>query len=306
MAIYSPNDSSTSIIFETTPGQTPTTGASRYVLPVAQDQSPIAFTSADIASNTRRPNGAAAGTQRGPITGEGTLNMRLQLAPVYLGLFESVLRGKWTTTGTKTLKPGGTDTTFSVLSVIAPGAAGSAMVDVAANCQATKFTLNAKAGEGASINFDVMSLAQSLVTTDNTLTLTDLPVAAYEYTGADIGTLTIAGNTSLIFTELNLEVGQPRAARLKLGSNAPVGMGTSALREVKLSFKAYRESFALDALLTGQKQAFSLNIGGYGFFVYGMAKLPSTSYDAESVFVNVEITGAYDATASADVYMTQL
>lgn len=306
MAIYSPNDSSISLIFEATPGVLPATGAVRYVLPTAQDQAPIVFTSADIVSNTKRPNGAAAGTQRGPITGEGSLDMRLQLAPVYIGLFESVLRNKFTTSGTKTLKPGSTDTTFSVLSLLAPGASGSAMVDIASNCQATKFTLNAKAGEGATVAFDVMSLAQSLVTTDNSTTLTDLPVAAFEYTGADVGTLTIAGNTTLIFTELNLEVGQPRAPRLKLGSNVPVGMGTSDLREVKMTFRAYRESFALDALLTGQKQAFSVNLGGYGFFVFGMAKLPSTSFDAESIFVDVEITGAYDATAAADVYLTQL
>ncbi len=306
MAIYSPNDASISIIFEPTAGVTPTTGVPRYILPTAQDQAPIAFTSADIVSDTKRPNGAAAGSQRGPITGEGTLDMRLQLAPVYLSLFESVLRNKFTTTGTKTLKPGNTETTFSVLSLIAPGAANTAMVDIAANCQATKFTLDAKAGEGATVNFDVMSLAQTLATTDNAITLTDLPAAAYEYTGADIGTLTIAGNTSLIFTELNLEVGQPRAARLKLGSNIPVGMGTSELREVKLTFRAYRESFALDALLTGQKQAFSFNIGGYGFFVFGMAKLPTTAYDSESIFVDVEVTGAYDATAAADVYITQL
>lgn len=304
MAIYTPFDSSMSLVSETIPGTTPTTGATRYILPIAQDQQPLAFTSDDIISKTKRPNGAAAGSARGPISGEGSLDMRLQMAPVYLTLFESVLRGKFTTTGTKTLKPAGTDSTFSLLNVLAPGAASAAMVEVSANCQATKFSLSAKAGDAADIAFDIMGLSQTQITTDSALTLTDLPGSAYEYTGADFGTITVAGNTTLAFTDLNLEVGQPRAMRLKLGSNNPIGMGTSDLREVKLTFKAYRESFALDALLTGQKQAFSFVVGGYTFFVFGMAKVVTTTFDSESIFAEVEVTGAYDTTAAADFYIT--
>lgn len=304
MAIFTPFDAGMTLAVETVPGTVPTTGA-RYVLPIAQDQQPLAFTSDDIVSKTKRPNGAAAGSARGPVSGEGSLDMRLQMAPVYLALFESVLRGKFTTTGTKTLKPAGTDSTFSVLNVLAPGAANSAMVEASSNCQATKFTLSAKAGDAAEISFDVMSLSQAQLTTDPTgMTLTDLPAAAAEYTGADFGTVTVAGNAALAFTDLTLEVGQPRALRLKLGSNTPIGMGTSDLREVKLSFKAYRESFALDTLLTGQKQAFSFVVGGYTFYVFGMAKIVTTTFDSESIFAEVEITGAYDTTAAADFYMT--
>lgn len=304
MAIYTPFDSSMSLVSETIPGTTPTTGATRYILPIAQDQQPLAFTSDDIVSKTKRPNGAAAGSARGPISGEGSLDMRLQMAPVYLTLFESVLRGKFTTSGTKTLKPAGTDSTFSILNVLAPGAATAAMVEVSSNCQATKFTLSTKAGDAAEVSFDIMGLNQTQVTTDSALALTDLPAAAAEYTGADFGTVTIAGNTTLAFTDLTLEVGQPRALRLKLGSNTPIGMGTSDLREVKLSFKAYRESFALDTLLTGAKQAFSFVVGGYTFYVFGMAKIVTTTFDSESIFAEVEITGAYDTTAAADFYMT--
>jgi hypothetical protein len=307
-SIINPSDRQTSILLETVAGTTPTTGT-RYILPVTS-QNLISFTSADIASNAVRPNGAKNGSQRGPITGQGTIEMPMMFGPAYHQLLESSLRGKFTTTGTKTLKPGTTDSTFSIAQLLQPGSASNALLDVAKGSTVTQASLSATAGEGATISFEMMAAAQDLLTSDIALAATDLPGVAYEFTFKDINNIVVAANSTLAFKNLTLEWGQPRANRYKLGSLTSLGNAPSEQRTVTLTLRAYRDSFAVETLLTGDRQAFSFNIGpvgaGYGFFVYGQASIPSTELDSESAYVNITVTGAYDSTALADMYITQL
>jgi len=157
----------------------------------------------------------------------------------------------------------------------------------------------------------LLATTQAQLTTDSTLTLTTIPGSAFEFAGKDVSAVTVAGNSTIQFTELNLEVTQDRVARGKLGTNTPIGIGTNGTRTVKLTLKAYRESFAVDALLTGQAQSFSFTIGtagnGYGVFIpAGFASIPTTEFDSESAFVNIEVTAAYDVTQATDLYITQL
>ncbi len=311
MALINPSDVTFTIVPEVTAGVLPTTGASRFELPAKADQSLPAFTANEIASNTKRPGRAGNGMRRGMVTGTQTIDMRLQSAPVYFALMESALSGKFTTTGTKTLKAGLTDSTFSVLSVLQAGASGAALVEAASGCMVNKMSVSAKAGDEVNVSFDLLSTVQTQLTTDNALTVTATPSTAYEYAGAEVSAVTVAGNTAIQFTELNLEVTQDRVARGKLGTNTPIGIGTNGTRTVKLTLKAYRESFAVDALLTGQAQVFSFTVGatGNGFGVSipaGYASIPTTEFDAESAFINIEITAAYDATQATDLVVTQL
>ncbi len=311
MALINPSDVTFTLVPEVTAGVLPTTGASRFELPAKADQSLPAFTANEIASNTKRPGRAGNGMRRGMTTGTGTIDMRLQSAPVYFTLMESALSGKFTTSGTKTLKAGLLDSTFSVLSVLQTGAAGAALVEAAKGCMVGKMTLSAKASDEVNVSFDLLSTKQEQLTTDNALTVTATPTTAYEYTGAEVSAVTVAGNTTIQFTELSLEVTQDRVARSRLGSNDPLGIGTNGVRTVKLTLKAYRESFAVDALLTGQAQAFSFSVGGAGngFGVSipaGYASIPTTEFDAESAFVNIEVTAAYDPTQATDLVITQL
>lgn len=311
MALINPSDVTFTLVPEATAGVLPTTAASRYEVPAKADQSLPSFTANEIASNTKRPGRAGNGMRRGMITGTGTLDMRLQFAPVYLTLMESALSGKFTTTGTKTLKAGLADSTFSVLSLLQAGASGSAMVEAASGCMVNKMSISVKAGDEANISFDLLSTVQAQLTTDSALTVTAVPTTAYEFAGAEVSAVSVAGNTAIQFTELNLEVTQDRVARGKLGTNTPIGIGTNGTRTVKLTMKAYRESFAVDALLTGQAQTFSFTVGapgnGYGVYIpAGFASIPTTEFDSESAFVNIEVTAAYDATQATDFYITQL
>jgi hypothetical protein len=309
MALINPSDVTFSLVPEATAGVLPTASASRYEIPAKADQSIIAFTANEIASNTKRPGRAGNGMQRGMVTGSGSLEMRLQSAPLYFALMESALSGKFTTTGTKTLKAGSTDSTFSVLSVLQ--LTPSVMVEAASGAMVNKMTLSAKFGDEVNVSFDVLATTQAQLTADSTLTLTTIPGSAYEFAGKDVSAVTVAGNSTIQFTELNLEVTQDRVARGKLGTNTPIGIGTNGTRTVKLTLKAYRESFAVDTLLTGQAQSFSFTIGaagnGYGVYIpAGFASIPTTEFDSESAFVNIEITAAYDTTQATDLYITQL
>ncbi len=311
MALINPSDVTFTLVPEVTAGVLPTTGASRFELPAKADQNVPSFTANEIASNTKRPGRAGNGMRRGMVTGTGTIDMRLQFAPVILALMESAVSGKFTTSGTKTLKAGTTDSTFSVLSLLQGGASGSAMVDVASGSMVNKMNISAKAGDEVNVSFEMLSTQNSQLTTDSTLAVTAVPSTAYEFAGAEVSAVSVAGNTAIQFTELALEVTQERTARGKLGTNTPIGIGTNGTRTVKLTLKAYRESFAIDALLTGQAQAFSFTIGaagnGYGVSIpAGYASIPTTEFDGESAFVNIEITAAYDNTQATDLVITQL
>jgi hypothetical protein len=311
MALISPTDVTLRFVPETVAGVLPTTGASAFEVPAKADQSVAAFSANEIASNTKRPGRAGNGMRRGMLTGTGSLEMRLQAAPVFNALMESALSGKFTTTGTKTLKAGLTDSTFSILALLQQGAAGAAMVDVASGCMVNKMTISGKFSDEVNVSFDYLATAEAQLTTDSTLTTTALPAASYEFAGSEVGAISVAGNTAIQFTELNLEVTQDRVARGKLGTNASIGIGTNGVRTVKLTLKAYRESFAVDALLTGLAQAFSFTIGtagnGYGVFIpAGYASIPTTEFDSESAFVNIEVTAGYDATSGTDIFITQL
>jgi hypothetical protein len=308
MPIINPSDRQTTFLLETVPGTTPTTGT-RYILPVTS-QNMISFSSADIPSNTIRPNGARNGSQQGPITGEGTIEVPMMFTPAHHQLLEGSLRGKFTTTGTKTLKPANIDSYFSVATLLLAGTAGNAQLDVAKGSTITQASLSATAGEGAMISFNMLAAAEDNLKTDLAVTATDVPNAAYEFTFKDISNIVTAGNTTLEYKSLTLEWGQPRANRYKLGSNVSIGNAVSEQRTVTLTLRAYRDTVDVKALLTGQKQAFSFNIGtagaGYGFFIWGQAAIPSTELDGESAYVNITVTGAYDTTALADMYITQL
>jgi len=311
MALISPSDVTFRLVPETVAGVLPTTGATRYEIPAKADQSVGAFTANEIASNTKRPGRAGNGMRRGMVTGTGSLEARLQAAPVFYTLMESALSGKFTTTGTKTLKAGLTDSTFSVLSLLQSGAAGAAMLDVASGCMVNKMTISGKFSDEVNISFDYLATANSQLTTDSTLTTATLPAAAYEFAGSEVGAIAVAGNTTIQFTEFSLEITQDRVARGKLGTNASIGIGTNGVRTVKLTLKAYRESFAVDALLTGLAQAFSFNIGAVGNGIgvsipAGFASMPTTEFDSESAFVNIEVTAGYDGTQATDLVITQL
>lgn len=308
MALINPSDVIYYLVPETTAGVVPATG-SRFEIPSAADLNLPAFTANEIASNTKRPGRAGNGMRRGMVTGTGSVETRLQSAPVINTLMESALSGKFTTSGTKTLKAGQVDTTFTILSLLQT--LPTVMLEAASGTMASSMKISAAQGGEVNVAFDYLATVQTQLTSDSTLTVSAVPSTAYEYAGADVSAVTVAGNSAIQFTELGLDVTQDRVARGKLGTNQPIGIGTNGIRTVKLTLKAYRESFAVDALLTGLAQSFSFSIGtagnGYSFSIpAGYASIPTTEFDSESAFVNIEVTAAYDATQGTDLVVTQL
>lgn len=310
MALINPSDVPFFLIPETVSGTIPTTG-SRYELPIFGDQQTADFSNNDVVSNTKRPGRASNGSRPGMVTGTGSLGMRLQFAPVFNILMESALSGKFTTTGTKTLKAGTVDSTFTVLGNLVEGAANASMVEAASNCMVSKMTIAGKFGEGVTITVDYLTTVAGQLTTVNALTLAALPGTAFEFMGGDAGSLSIGGLASFQPTEFSLEVTQERQARGKLFTNTPIGIGTSSVRQVAFNVTGYREDFGPETAVTGNPQSIALTIGttgnGYGFYLPAANGIrPKTTFDGESAFVEMTFNAKYDGTQATDFYITQL
>jgi len=310
MAFINPSDVPFFLVPETVAGQIPTTGT-RYELPIMGDQQTADFTNNDVVSETKRPGRAGNGSRPGMTTGTGTLDMRLQFAPVFNILMESALSGKFTTTGTKTLKAGTVDSTFTILANLIEGAAGSAVVEAASNCMVSKMTIAGKYGEGVTVSIEYLTTVSGQLTTVSTLTLGALPSTAFEFMGGDTGSLSIGGLSSFQPTEFSLEITQERTARGKLFTNTPIGIGTASVRTASLQVIGYREDFGPEAAVTGNPQAIALTIGaagnGYGFyFPSANGVRPKTNFDGESAKVEMTFNAKYDNTQATDFYITQL
>lgn len=310
MALINPSDIPFFLVPETVAGVIPSTGT-RYELPIEGDQQTADFSNNDIVSNTKRPGRAGNGSRPGMTTGTGSLSMRLQSAPVFNILLESALSGKFTTTGTKTLKAGTVDSTFTILANLIDGASGSALVEAASNCMVSKLTIAGKYGEGITMSVDYLSTVPGQLNSVSTLTLGSLPSTAFEFMGGDGGSLAIGGLASFQPTEFSLEVTQERNARGKLFTNTPIGIGTASVRTVSLMVGGYREDFGPETAVTGNVQSVNLNIGaagnGYGFFLPSANGVrPKTTFDNESAKVEMTFNAKYDNTALTDFYITQL
>lgn len=305
MALVSTTDIQHSLIPETTFGVTPTTGATRHLLPLAPDAPLLTASATQIASPTRMPNRANNGSKRGMTTVEGSLEMRFQKAPVMDVLLQSALSN---TFATNVLKAGTTDSSFSVLSYLQGGAAGSQMIKAYRGCMVSGFTISTKGNEGVTANFQVMGADYSNLTTDNALVTT--ATSYNEFTAADLQTITIGG-VAVSVAEVTLDWKVDRTRRPIISSNTGLAFGVNGTTEPTLTVKAYRDSFSVDSAITGLAQGVSFSIGGTGTgFSFSLpaayGDIPTDELSDGSAFVNIVFKGGYDATQNTNLVITKL
>lgn len=307
MALVSASDITHSLVAETTYGVTPTASATRYALPVSADQALLKADASPIASPTKMPNRASNGSRRGMLTVDGAMDVRFMRAPFMDILLQSALSNSY---ATKVLKAGTADSSFSVLSSLQGGAAGSQMVKQFGGCMVTGFSIGAKGNEEVTSSWDIMGSKSANLTTDNALTITNLPVGTTEFLASELANITVAGQT-LSIAELTFETKLDRTRRPILTSNDGLAFGVNGTRETTVTVKFYRESFAIDTAVTGLAQAVTFDIGatstGYRFQLpaaYG--SIVQDELSDGSAFGTVVFTAGYDATAQTDLIVTQL
>ena len=313
MALINPSDLTYSLIPETIPGTTPTASATRYEFPASSDQAPPTFSAAEIASATKRPNRESNGVQQGLTSGEVTLETRLQYGPVFDTLFASALSGTW---ATKTLKGGVADSFVSLITCLKTDTAvnpapGNGEYYSDAGMIVNSVSLTARAKEGVTVSFGLIGLNRTRSVTDNALTVTKLPGAAFEFSYKDVKNVKI-GSTSYSFSELTFETSQEREILGVLGQQQGTGVGTSGVRTTKMTLKLFRDSVA-NALptITGAAQKVSFEVGttgnGYRFTLpAAFGKLPTDEVNGSIVFVNLDFNAAYDDTTGCGVMIEQL
>ncbi len=301
MALVNASDLFHSIVKETTFGETPTTGATRYELPVAADQEPLAASATVIASNTKRPMRSSNGQRRGAEVVEGSVSTRFVKADFMDLLLENALCNSFTT---NVLKAGDTDQSFSMITKFADD-----MYKINAGCAVTGFSITAKGNEEVAISFDIMGSKQTRSATDNALAVTNA-TGLVEFIGSEVGTITVAGQT-LQVADLTFSTKLDKTRRFALGSNNSLAYGVNGVRETILTVKAYRESFAIDTAITGLEQACSFQIGGngtgYSFEMpaaYG--DIPKDTLSDGSAFAEINFSAAYDDTADTSLVITKL
>lgn len=306
MADYNSSDVSTSIIFESTYGVTPTTGATRYEVPTSVDQPLLVAESTTIKSNTKKPNNAAGGSRRGVTNVTGALNTRAFSGALHYALMESLFRSSFTGTTTKTLKAAKDDKSFSVIHQLALND-----FEVFSGALVKGLTIDVKANDEVNYNWDLVGTGFLPTDTDNPLSVTPTAYDGVgEFTGLDLANVTIAGQ-SVDVLEMSVSIAADRPMRPVCGTNVQRAPGYNGARDATVSMKVYRGSNAYHTLLTGGPQAFSFDLGPTGSGTrYScpavIFDIPKNELSNGSVFFNVTGTINYDATAQADIVVTQL
>lgn len=295
-------DISETIIPETSLGQTPSTGATRYELPVKVDTAPLAYKTDDIKSDTKRPHRASNGKKKGMGTATGTWEFRLSEAPVIHTLLESALSGKF---ATGVLKAGDTDSTFTTIAKLAAD-----KFEITPGCICNSVTIAGKQNAEITVSFAVTGAGRTTAAVDNALTTTSVGVAN-EYVGADVSSVTVGGAT-LTYTEFTLAITHNKTPRGGFGTRNVLGYGVSGNREVTLTLKAYKTDFSLENLVAaGAPTTAVVTVGaaGDGYrFTLPLADIdwPEGSVDNGSLVQTVVLTARYDDTSTTDVQIDAL
>lgn len=301
MALVSSSDITSSIVAETVFGTTPTSTATRYELPLGADAALLTASATAIASPTKRPNRASNGSRRGMTTVEGSLDIRFQRHAFMDILLQSALSN---TFATNVLKAGVTDSSFSIISKLAPD-----MYKTFAGNMVTGFSISTTGNDEVKSSWDVMGASMTNGATDNALAVTTI-TGTTEFLAAEVQSISVAGQT-LAIAELTFETTLDRTRRPVLGSNTGLAYGVNGVRDTTITVRAYRESLAIDSAITGLAQPVSFDIGGtgtgYRFQVpaaYG--DMPVDSISDGSAFVTITFKAGYDATAGTDLVITKL
>ena len=304
-----------SFIEEVELGTTPEVGT-RYELPASTEQNPPAFATAEIASNTKRPNRSSNGTKQGMTTGEWNVEVRAQKAAFFDALLKSALSGTW---ASNKLSGSDKDTSFSVITTLKANTAvdpapANGMYDIASGMMVNNFEISASAGEGVTATFGFVGLKSEGFDSDHEATVTAVEGSAQEFTYVDLKNVKLTGPNGVVdlgVSALSLAVGHEREIRAICGQREGVDIGTAGARKVTGEISLYLESFDIRTDVTGQKQklAFEFSYLGAGYRVTIPAatfQKPTDEVSGSSVLVKLTFTGAYDDTAQTDIFIERL
>lgn len=301
------SDITLSLIPETVLGTTPTTG-DRYELPIKTGQALPTYDSNNIVSETMRPNRAGNGSRHGNGSGEGSLEFHFQSTEAIDYLISSAISGSWATTGVApdevtSIKAAKTDKPFTVAAALT-----NDWFQFSAGAVCSGMTIAATAAETVNATFPFVFTSRTDSATNNAITLT-ASSGGLEYAGHEVTNITI-DSIAVNYSELSFEVTQDRAMRNVLGSQTPIGVGTSGNRQIQLTLKFYKESRVMEQAFTGERQAISFDIGvagdGYRFTIpAGQASFP-TDETGNELMTSVVFTAAYDNDEQTDLIIEKL
>lgn len=296
-----------SAIKETVAGTTPTTGT-RLEVPVKTDQAPPVRTTTQIEDETKRPNREGNAAASGHAMTEWDLSMASRGGALMDLLIESAISGTFAGTSPVKAQGGTADSTFTVVSVLKSGTSGNALVYEDAGCMARSWSITASAKEGAEVQFGILGTKRAEKTSDNSLTVTKTPASAVRHLYSDVN-VTVAGQT-LAYSSLEFSTEQERDVRVVLGQIAASDIYTTGKRKTTLTLKAYRESFAVNALANAvMSVSFTIGTTGNGYKVtIPAAKLmtPTDELDASGLLVALEFEASYDTVTDTGLVIEKL
>lgn len=298
-------DFSMSAIKEEVAGVVPSTG-SRLEVPIKTDQAPPVLTTAQIEDDTKRPN------REGNAAASGHSMVELDLSLVSRGgelidmLIESAISGEFD--GSDIAKGSDKDSTFTIFSTLKSGNAGQALVYVDSGCMVRSWSVTATAKEGAEVSFGILGTKREEEETESALPLIKTPATAVRHLYSDV-TVTV-GDQELAYSSLEFSTEQERDVRVILGQIAANDIYTSGTRTTSLTIKAYRESFAVNALAnTNMPVEFTIGTTGNGYKItLPFAKLmtPTDELDDSGLLVNLEFNAGFDNTTEAGIIVERL
>lgn len=311
MALINPTDITFSVILETALGTTPTVGT-RYEFPASADQAPLTYKAAQIASNTKRTNRESNLAQRGMVSIDGTFETRMTFGPVIDLFIASGLSGAWVA---NKCAGGVTDSSFSVITVNKQNTAvdpapGNGDVYQDAGVMVNNLSISGKVGEGISLSIGMLGLTRTPAVKDHVLAVTKLPSSSFEYQFKDV-TAKI-GSDAYGIVEFAFETTQNRELRGVMGTLNPIDIGTSGVRQTKLTLKLYRNSLStLMPSITGLGQKVTIDIGvaGNGYRITlpnASGEIPTDELNGSSVYQNIVFTAGLDETSQAGVIIERI
>ena len=298
-------DFTMSAIKEVEAGVVPTTG-SRLEVPIMTDQAPPAPNVNQIEDNTKRRNREGNAAASGHETIEVELALASRGGELMDMLIASAISGEFDEDGVA--KGSDKDSTFTLFSTLRSGAAGQALVYVDSGFMARSWSVTANAREEAQVSFGLLGTKRAEATTEPALPVVNTPASAVRHLYNDV-TVTVGGQT-LAYSSLEFSTEQDRDVRVVLGQKEAADIYTTGTRTTTVTLKAYRESFAVNALAnTNMPVEFTIGTAGNGYKVtLPNAKLmtPQDELDDSGIMVSLEFIAGYDNATDTGIIVEKL
>lgn len=302
--MFSPMDVEVGLVVQTNPKVAPTTG-NLLILDYIPG-SMMTVTSAQIESQTLKPNRASGGMRRGLKEVTGSFKMCLHRDEAVSLIFASILGNTWIEEGEAgeggdTLRPGKKKIAFMIVQTLTDDE-GNVVRDEFLGCEVTKIDFSAENSTGIDLTVTFVGIdAKTDLVGASPLTRVEAS-DELELIGDDLKNMKVTDVTVSDWTKLDFSIEQARDAKPIIGSNVAVGTAASAPRKVTGAVSFYRPSGVAPGF-TGAGQGLSFDLlDAYGismpsvFFVE-----PQHSYGSSAVESTATFSAGYNKVAATDI-----